>query len=256
MKNTADFTPSALVQVPEQLFYTTDKELVPPTLPEIHIPNELERETDPAIVLSIIHKLLHEQRRLPKWDRETKETDTDHSYAVSMYVSYYLDRHYPDDPELDESEVKNFAEIHDWPEILVGDTVTLGMTEADYQLKQAHEQGAVAALVDLLHRKGLSDYADRIERYEAQSSRSAKFVKAVDKLTPTLVDLSGDGMSAMIEHGVRSVEQLRVAYECDRERFECRFGNDFPELLSEYERVSTKWIRRFNAIRDLGHYSI
>ena len=63
-------------------------------------------------------------------------------------------------------------------------------------------------------------------------------------------------MSAMIEHGVRSVEQLRVAYECDRERFECRFGNDFPELLSEYERVSTKWIRRFNAIRDLGHYSI
>ncbi len=109
-----------------------DKELVSPILPEIHIPNELERETDPAIVLSIIHKLLHEQRRLPKWDRETKETDTDHSYAVSMYVSYYLDRLYPDDPELDESEVKNFAEIHDWPEILVGDTVTLGMTEADY----------------------------------------------------------------------------------------------------------------------------
>ena len=225
-------------------------------VPEIKIPDELERETDEVIVLSLLQKYLRDQRRLPKWYSDTKENDTEHSYAVSMYATYYKNLFYPDDPDLNDKAIKNDAEIHDWPEILAGDTVTLGMSEEEYKAKQEYEEAAVIALVDFLHLKGLDEYADRIEIYEEQKTKAARFVKAVDKLMPTILDISGDGISAMTEHGVRSVEELRRSHECDRERFALRFGKEFPELLEEYDRLGELWIRRFEATVNLGHYSI
>lgn len=234
----------------------------------VTIPAELERETDPNIVLALLVKHLSNQRRLPRWYDQTKENDTEHSYMVSLYASRYHGKYYPDDPEIDPVKIKEYAEVHDWVEILAGDTVTLGMTEDEYAAKAAHEEESLRVLLDLLRRKDLDTYAGVLDEYESQDSKSARFVKAVDKLMPRFVNLAGDGISARIEHGITSLEALVPAYRQDQERFEARFGQEFPELAIEFdgymwesmqrfrEAVDQRHIRDGQLIRGVGHYAI
>jgi hypothetical protein len=82
---------------------------------------------------------------------------------------------YINDPDVDLGRALTMLAIHDIGELVVGDEITF--------TKQKHASEEEAAL-SLLH----PSYHDLYRDAEAKGSTTAKFAKAIDKITPDIVD--------------------------------------------------------------------
>jgi len=115
------------------------------------------------------------------------ENDVEHSYNLAM-IAWYLSQHYP---QIDSNKVIKYSLVHDLVEVHAGDSQAIGRTPEQEEAKDKAEQAAQAKLA--------SDWSDFGEMnqfladYEDQIDTEAKFVKALDKLTPTLLNLLSGG---------------------------------------------------------------
>ena len=119
--------------------------------------------------------------------KDRRETDTEHSYHIAM-LAWYASQFFP---ELDKSKVIQYALVHDIVEIYAGDVMAIGRTKEEQRLKDERERAAIGKL-----RKEWPDFADlttTITAYEAQTDAESVFVKALDKLTPMLHNILGEG---------------------------------------------------------------
>ena len=115
------------------------------------------------------------------------ETDTEHSYHLAMLAWYTCGIF----TNLDRDKVIRYALAHDIVEIHAGDVMAVGRTDAEQQAKQEREAKALARL-----KKDWPDFKDlttTIELYEKQADSEAIFVKALDKLTPMLLQILSEG---------------------------------------------------------------
>lgn len=115
-------------------------------------------------------------------DGSTPESDTDHTVMLAMIACAAATA----DPTLDLGLVAQYAIIHDLVEVYAGDTPTLNPLDADGRAdKAAREEAALDRLSS-----EFSDSApwliDTLMAYEAQVSREARFVRAVDKAMPKI----------------------------------------------------------------------
>lgn len=127
-------------------------------------------------------------------DQTTRETDVEHSYTLAL-TAWFLAPHFP---HLDAGRMLKLALAHDLVEVHAGDTFVYGEQE-HIDSKLDREQAALARL-----RTEWSDFpemTDMLEEYAQKSTEEAKFVYALDKLMPPIINYLAEG-KIWHEHGV------------------------------------------------------
>lgn len=197
--------------------------------PTIESPLNIERMS--AVCLSLADLCIRYSgvERVPRYHEKHRENDAEHSLMVAVLAVELASNLRP---ELDRGIISQYATIHDFVEISVGDTPTYNLTDQELLDKHRREQ---LALVSFL--QTLPPYtAELLRSYEEQSTPEARFVRAVDKLTPLLVDILGPGrMVRRDDYGITSIAELienKLRLDDSMVR---RFGEDNPEVVELYE---------------------
>lgn len=167
--------------------------------------------------------------RVPRYHEAHRENDAEHSLMVAV-VAVELANSLR--PELDRGIISQYATVHDFVEISVGDTPTYSLSDQELLDKHHLEQAALSSLLQTL-----PPYtAELLRSYEEQATPEARFVRAVDKLTPLLVDILGPGRMVMREeYGITCVAELITNKLRLDDSMVRRFGEDNPEIVELYQ---------------------
>lgn len=177
--------------------------------------------------------------RVPRYHEQHRENDAEHSLMVAILSVELANELRPD---LDKGLLAQYANVHDFVEIAVGDTPTYDLSEQELTDKHLLEQAALESLLTTL-----PPYtAELLSTYERQDSSEARFVRAVDKLTPLLVDILGPGKMVLREdYGITSVVQLIQNKERLDESMMRRFGEDTPEIVDLYSYLGNVFTEEY-----------
>jgi 5'-deoxynucleotidase YfbR-like HD superfamily hydrolase len=177
--------------------------------------------------------------RVPRYNEKHRENDAEHSLMVGI-LSVELANELR--PELDKGLLAQYSNIHDFVEIAVGDTPTYHLTEQELLDKHAIEQAALESLLDTL-----PPYTARLLlQYEQQNTPEARFVRAVDKLAPLLVDILGPGKMVMRDdYGITNVTQLIENKQRLDDSMVRRFGEDTPEIVDLYQHLGEIFTKEY-----------
>lgn len=169
--------------------------------------------------------------RVPRYNETHRENDAEHSVMVAVLSVELANELRPD---LDKGLLAQYGMIHDLVEIVVGDTPTYNLSEQQLIDKHEREQHALRELIETL-----PSYTGRlVAEYEAQITPESRFARAVDKLTPVLVDILGPGEMVMREdYGVTTIVELLSNQQRLNDSMRRRFGEDTPEIVNLYEQL-------------------
>lgn len=126
-----------------------------------------------------------ERRTMNPRDSSRYENDVEHSYYLAM-AAWMLAPHF----SLDKDACIRIALTHDLVEVYAGDTFAFG-DQAELDTKDSREQEAL----ERLEREwpDFQDMIDAMGAYKHKASEEAKFVYALDKLMPVIVNILGNG---------------------------------------------------------------
>jgi putative hydrolase of HD superfamily len=144
-----------------------------------------------------IHRLIELQKLLlefQKVDRflfipgrgERHENDIEHSYNLAM-CAWFLSQYFP---ELNRDEVIRYALVHDMVEIHAGDTMIFHNPEG-MASKQQREEAALEKLGE--DWKDFPEMTAQLHGYEQKDTPEARFVYALDKVMPAMMNLLQGG---------------------------------------------------------------
>lgn len=119
--------------------------------------------------------------------QDRKENDAEHSYSLAM-AAWFLGSHFP---HLDQHKLIKYALAHDFVEVHAGDEMAIGRSPEAEKVKHQREKEALERLE--VEWADFSDLIDTIKNYELRVDREAKFVYALDKIMPILLNLLSDG---------------------------------------------------------------
>ena len=125
------------------------------------------------------------------------ENDAEHSWHLAVMV--LLLREYACDPEIDLLRAVEMALVHDLVEIHAGDTFLYDTDGAADKAKR--EQAAADELFSLLPDDQAAEFVSRWEEFEDGVTLEAKYVRALDRLHPMLLNREALGRTWK-EHGV------------------------------------------------------
>ncbi len=114
------------------------------------------------------------------------ENDVEHSYNLAM-LGWFLSGYFP---KLDSNKIVKIALAHDIVEVHAGDTFVFA-SKSELDGKQEREQQAQKKLET--DWKDFPGMLDAIQQYKTGESSEAKFVYALDKLIPAIMNFLGDG---------------------------------------------------------------
>jgi 5'-deoxynucleotidase YfbR-like HD superfamily hydrolase len=165
-------------------------------------------------------------------DGATPESDTDHTVMLSVVgcalASYVA-------PNLDPGQVAQFALVHDLVEVYAGDVNTFGPS-ADIA-RQGKAEREHAALERLAHEFGATFpwVPARIAQYESRATPEARFVWAIDKLLPAVVNVTNGGSSIRAcVPGTRTADDVRRLYAPVRARL-APACEEWPAILALWD---------------------
>jgi putative hydrolase of HD superfamily len=170
--------------------------------------------------------------RAPRYPTGERENDVEHSFHLALLAAELAADYYP---ELDIAMVTQYSLVHDLPESYVGDTWTLGIGDEDRAKKEKSEKEAT----DWLLRELPPHTAQLLKRYEEQVEPEARFVRLVDKLTPSIINMmAGKASTFSQDHGIKTIKELRANHKANAERLqkmfpEFEFIHMVRELISE-----------------------
>lgn len=157
-------------------------------------------------------------------DGQTLESDTDHTVMLGLICCAFADKYFLD---LNLGLVAKFCLVHDLPEVYAGDTPTLRITAEEYAAKKFRETSA-RQHISKTYKTSLPWVPETIDWYEAQNTREARYVKAMDKLLPKITHILNSGVT--IKNSGLSRDELLRRY--DEQLVElCEYASDFPELF-------------------------
>ena len=144
-------------------------------------------------------------RRTYLIDKSRTENSVEHSWHMAIAVMVLAD--YADEP-IDRGRAIIMTLIHEFPELLVGDTYAHDKT-VDWEEVAASEAMAVVKMLDALPWVDLSNEMFAIwKEFEDMSTPTAKFVNLLDSLLPSLHNFLTEG-KLWQETGVTSTDALR-----------------------------------------------
>ncbi len=156
-----------------------------------------------------IDKLKSVLRRSLIVDGSRQENTAEHSWHLAMAVLILAP--HANDPDIDVGRAVEMLLVHDLVEIDAGDTYvydSLGNDEVEAR-KAADENAAAARIFNLLPPDQASFVDQRWREYEEQSTPTARFAYAVDRLQPMLLNAASNGIS-WDRHGIRHSQALAV----------------------------------------------
>ena len=166
--------------------------------------------------------------RVPRYGEQRRENDAEHSFMLALVATELARELYPS--SMNPGLISQYAIVHDLIEIKTGDVATMILSEDELMTKEATEHAALEQLLEQLPpytRNLLYDY-------ELQEDLEARFVRAVDKLLPVIVDIVGPGRQVMSEdYGITDIGGLEAAHTSLHERIAKKYG-EFPELIANH----------------------
>jgi hypothetical protein len=132
------------------------------------------RATTQPYVLATANKQIKNYEYKPE-DLLVRERLIEHVGSLPIIAITFFP--YIDDPQVSLGDAMTMLAIHDIGELVVGDEITFTKISAG---KGSEEKAALS----LLH----PSYHDLYKDVESKSSQTAKFAKAIDKITPDIVD--------------------------------------------------------------------
>lgn len=197
-----------------------------------HSKADAQKAHDYLLALGELTVRFAKVERAPRYPSGDRENDLEHSYhlalsAIELAADYY--------PELDIGLVAQYSIVHDLPESQVGDTWTLSISEKDRAKKEKAEKEATQWLLHELP----PHTAQLLERYEQQTEPEARFVRLVDKLTPSLINImAGEALTFIEDHGIKTIDE----WDADREKYLARLQQMFPdfEFINEVQELILK----------------
>lgn len=160
-----------------------------------------------------------------------RESNVLHSFMLGDVAVEYAAELYPN---LDELKIRQFAHMHEFPEIISGDVLTFGFTHE--QLAEKAKRDRIAT--DKIHQIITSRQRAWFDAYERQDTPEARFVRAVDKLMPMISRCEADEYRSLYEGvGIKTIEELCDKQKINRQTFMDRFGDEFPELIPIQEHL-------------------
>ncbi len=162
-------------------------------------------------------------------DGERPETDGDHTVMLSTLACSLAQY----EPSLagQTGLIAEFATVHDLVEVYAGDTNTLvGYDEAARAAKKAREHDALQRLHEEFD-AALPWITARIDQYERQDTRAARYVKGLDKALPK------------ITHALNNLATLR-AQGMTREALARRYAEQSVELAAWAKEFPLTWAVR------------
>jgi 5'-deoxynucleotidase YfbR-like HD superfamily hydrolase len=181
-----------------------------------------------ALELGSIAMRFARVERVPRYDEKTRESDVEHSYMLALVASELAHSLYPN--ELNSGKIMEYAIVHDLIELKTGDVATFQLDEETLLQKEATEHAALESLLAELppHTR------DLLYNYEQQADKEARFVRAVDKLLPIVVDILGSGHKVMREdYNVHQPSDLTQAHDGLQTRMADRFS-EFPQIVEDH----------------------
>lgn len=215
---------------------------------DVALPDEklaLSPERVAAISLSLARTCMRYAsiERVPRYHEAHRENDAEHSLMVSMIATELAAQFRPD---LDIGLVAQFSNVHDLVETatLRGDVATYLLDDRQLAAKHDEEQDALAVLLPTL-----PPYTRQLViEYESQKSKEARFVRAVDKLTPLLVDILGPGKQVLAQdYGVTSLTEVLLNQKRLNDSMVRRFGEDTPEIVEAYILLGEIFATQYDA---------
>jgi putative hydrolase of HD superfamily len=151
---------------------------------------------------------------------DRQENDVEHSYFLAM-MGWFLA---PAFPHLDRDKIIRIALVHDLVELHAGDTFAYGK-KTDKLSKKDREATSLKRLSQ--EWPDFPELFSALEGYEARDSEEAKFVYALDKILPPLMNILADG-HGWRRHGIgyadfRAEKTAKVALS--------------PEVYEYYEQL-------------------
>jgi 5'-deoxynucleotidase YfbR-like HD superfamily hydrolase len=204
-------------------------------LPELE--GELsEKARDVIYMASLAERLAEEQRKRVAHPSGRPENVSEHSLmlvkvAVALAQKYY--------PELDSGKVAQYAACHDDVEAYVGDTPTGEWCNTDYEAKESLEAKGLAQLEQDFS-AFFPKYVETIKIYERQKDAESRFVRMVDKVLCTAIQVTDGGQEAnrhFTKEAFVSNEQHRL------EKHKTQYV-DWQEVL-ELQREIAQYVARY-----------
>ncbi|MGB3946054.1 MAG: HD domain-containing protein [Candidatus Saccharimonadales bacterium] len=168
-------------------------------------------------------------KRIPRYYTGERESDVEHSFMLGLVaceLAHTLEL------DLNAGLISQYATVHDLIELKTGDINTFNLSAEQLQQKQFIEKQALHQLIE-----ELPPYTARlVERYEHQTDPEARFVKAVDKILPFIVDIHGEGVRIMQEDNEVLTRQAFLAcLDSLHTSLSERFGREFPEIIDAHQ---------------------
>lgn len=170
--------------------------------------------------------------RVPRFDDSQRESDVEHSYMLSLVAPELAKAlHLP----LDSGLLSQYAIVHDLIELKTGDVATFSISPEELAAKEASEHDALEELIN-----ELPPYTGwLVRKYESQSDPESRFVRAVDKLLPLVVDILGDGQRVLREDfDIHDLPSLERSHQLLTARIDSRFGAEFPDIALAHAMLS------------------
>ena len=160
--------------------------------------------------------------RVPRYDMESRENDSEHSVMVALQAAAIAAEFRPD---LNPYEVGFKAIIHELIEIVTKDVQTFNISDEDLATKELREDEAIETLCATLP----PFIANLVRIYQRHQDPTSRFVGMIDKTAPVAVDILGPGSTFMHEdYATHSLDELHRIHTQLTTRYERRYPE--PEL--------------------------
>jgi adenylate cyclase len=187
-----------------------------------------QKIADTALTLGRLASDFSQVTRIPRHIDSRHENDAEHTFMLALVASAVAEKYYP---ELSLDKVERFSLVHDLPEVRVGDINTFDVTPAELAEKERREQEAVQELLGILP----PSLSAALEEYERQDVPEAVFVRAIDKILPSVMGITGDGLAVVREDfGITTLDNLVASHTKVRERLHAKFGGEFPHIIGAH----------------------
>jgi Predicted hydrolases of HD superfamily len=131
-------------------------------------------------------------------DGSRKENDAEHSWHMALMCVVFSD--YANE-KIDVLKAVKMALIHDLVEVDAGDTYAFD--DEHNKTKEIREQKAADRIFGILPKDVEREYRQIWDEFEAEQTPEAKFVNALDKVQPLLLNDKTGGKS-WLEHGIKA----------------------------------------------------
>ncbi len=173
-------------------------------------------------------------KRIPRLHTGEREDNAQHSFMVGLIapqLAILLNE--AKGYTLNPAVMPAYAQAHDLIELIVGDQPTFNLTRQQLKEKQDREHEAIDELCDRIG----PYWASIVREYEEQQIPETRFVRAIDKAAPAIVDIYGQGDRIVSEdYDVRTKQELMANHIRNMRSLRERFP-DYPEVIDICEEL-------------------